>query len=191
MDGRKVNLKMQTVLQKLNEHFQSTPLKLEHGWSSMPCTPYSKLEAAVPSEKLTQAWLWPRFAGFLLPNDILAIETGTSQTDIRDTHFPKSFRAFTQQIFRPNSFAFAAGNERVGINRNILVTGEGCPQLTIQAFSNLLRHDLKPILFVLNNGGYTVERMIHGASEEYNHVPMWKYGELLNAFGVGYKPKTC
>ncbi|KAL9130758.1 MAG: hypothetical protein Q9175_006944 [Cornicularia normoerica] len=102
MDGRKVDLKMQTVLQKLNEHFQSTPLKLEHGWSSMPCTPYSKLEAAVPSEKLTQAWLWPRFAGFLLPNNILAIETGTSQTGIRDTHFPKSFRAFTQQIFRPH-----------------------------------------------------------------------------------------
>lgn len=197
IDGRKVDLNMKSVLQKLNEQFQSTPLRLERAWSSMPCTPYPTLEPTVPNGKMTQAWLWPRFAGFLQPNDILVVETGTSQIGINDTRFPKGLRAFTQTIFGSIGFAagscvgaFLAGKERGGVNRNILVTGEGSLQLTIQAFSDLLRHDLKPILFILNNDGYTIERLIHGLREEYNHVPMWKYGELLDAFGVGYKTKA-
>ena len=197
IDGRKVDLNMKSVLQKLNEHFQLTPLRLERAWSSMPCTPYTTLEPTVPNGKMTQAWLWPRFAGFLQPNDILVVETGTSQIGINDTRFPKGLRAFTQTIFGSIGFAagscvgaFLAGKERGGVNRNILVTGEGSLQLTIQAFSDLLRHDLKPILFILNNDGYTIERLIHGLREEYNHVPMWKYGELLDAFGVGYKTKA-
>lgn len=197
IDGRKVDLNMKSVLQKLNENFLSTPLKLEHTWSSLPCAPYPKLDSGVPCGKMTQAWLWLRFAGFLRPNDIVVIETGTSQIGISNTRFPKGLRAFTQQIFGSIGFAagasvgaFLAGKEQGGVNRNILLTGEGSLQLTIQAFSDLLRHDLKPILFILNNGGYTIERMIHGPREEYNHVPMWKYSELLDAFGVGYETKA-
>lgn len=197
IDGRKVNLNMKSILQKLNKHFQSTPVKMEHAWSSMPCTPYPKLASTVPNGKMTQAWLWPRFASFLQPTDIIVVETGTSQIGINDTRFPKGLRAYTQTIFGSIGFAagssvgaFIAGKERGEVTRNILVTGEGSLQLTIQAFSDLLRHDLKPILFILNNGGYTIERIIHGPREEYNHVPMWKYGELLDAFGVGYKTKA-
>jgi len=26
----------------------------------------------------------------------------------------------------------------------------------------MMRHGLKPIIFVINNGGYTIERYIHG-----------------------------
>lgn len=37
---------------------------------------------------------------------------------------------------------------------------------------------------------YTVERMIHGLHESYNDVPNWKYGELLDGFGIGYKSKS-
>ena len=203
IDGKKFDLNMKSVLQKLNETLQSTPLQLEHAWNSMPCIPYAKLESTVPSGKMTQAWLWPRLAGFLQPNDLLVVETGTSQVGINETRFPKGLRMFTQEIFGSIGFAagscvgaFLAAKEQGGVNRKILITGEGSLQLTIQAFSDLLRHDLKPILFILNNNGYTVERSIHGPNEEYNHVPMWKYGELLDAFGVGYKTtayqvRTC
>lgn len=31
--------------------------------------------------------------------------------------------------------------------------------------------------------------MIHGLREPYNNIPNWKYGELLDAFGVGYETK--
>ena len=197
IDGRKIDLNMRSVLQRLNQDLSSTPLKLEHAWSSLPCTPYTKPPSAVPSGKMTQAWMWPRLAGFLQPNDLVVIETGTSQIAINDVRYPQGLRAFTQTIFGSIGFAagssvgaFLAGKEQGGVNRNILITGEGSLQLTIQAFSDLLRHDLKPLIFILNNNGYTIERLIHGAREDYNHVPLWKHGELLDAFGVGYKTKA-
>ena len=38
--------------------------------------------------------------------------------------------------------AFVAGKEDGSIKRPILVTGEGSLQLTVQAFSDLMRHEL-------------------------------------------------
>lgn len=58
---------------------------------------------------------------------------------------------FNQTIFGSIGFttaaavgAFVAGKELGIIKRNILVTGEGSLQLTVQAFSDLLRHEVNP-----------------------------------------------
>lgn len=40
--------------------------------------------------------------------------------------------------------------------------------------------------FLLNNGGYTVERLIHGMDEPYNTVPVWNYSKLCETFGPEY-----
>ena len=37
-----------------------------------------------------------------------------------------------------------------------------CRQLTVQELSTMIREGLTPIVFVLNNEGYTIERCIHG-----------------------------
>ena len=57
--------------------------------------------------------------------------------------------------------------------RNVLLIGDGSLQLTVQSLSTMIRQDLKPIIFVINNDGYTVERMIHGMNEPYNDIKMW------------------
>lgn len=45
--------------------------------------------------------------------------------------------------------AMTAAKECDGrFKRKILITGDGSAQMTIQAFSDLLRLDLKPIMFV-------------------------------------------
>ena len=49
--------------------------------------------------------------------------------------------------------------------------------------------DVTLIRFLLNNGGYTVERLIHGMNASYNAVPIWDYGALFQAFGPSYKTK--
>jgi hypothetical protein len=36
---------------------------------------------------------------------------------------------------------------------------------------DLLKLGLNPIVFVLNNNGYTIERLIHGRDASYNKVP--------------------
>ena len=42
----------------------------------------------------------------------------------------------------------------------MLVTGEGSHQLTAQEVSQFGRRGLSPIIFVLNNNGYLIERLL-------------------------------
>ena len=46
-------------------------------------------------------------------------------------------------------------------------------QLTIQELSVMLHAGLKPIIFVLNNDGYTIERYLHGKEAKYNDISSW------------------
>jgi pyruvate decarboxylase len=41
--------------------------------------------------------------------------------------------------------------------------------------------------FILNNGGYTVERLIHGKTEEYNDVAVWDYSSMAKMFGPAFR----
>lgn len=43
-----------------------------------------------------------------------------------------------------------------------------------------------PNSFILNNDGYTVERLIHGPQAPYNSVPVWDYSKLGSLFGPSY-----
>lgn len=45
------------------------------------------------------------------------------------------------------------------------------------------------IRFVLNNGGYTVERLIHGKEASYNDVAIYDYSLLAKAFGPNFESK--
>ena len=71
-----------------------------------------------------------------------------------------------------------------GIPRTILFTGDGSFQLTAQELSTMLRLGLNPIVFVINNDGYTIERYIHGWDASYNDIAPWKYTQLPAAFGA-------
>jgi pyruvate decarboxylase len=79
--------------------------------------------------------------------------------------------------------------------------------LTAQEITPMLRLKLNPIIFLLNNKGYTIERWLHGESRRYNDVVNWfvlqflislviingtcrKYTQLLSTFG-GEEGKTC
>lgn len=62
--------------------------------------------------------------------------------------------------------------------------GEGSYQETIQDLSTIIRLGLKPILFVLNNKGYTIERFIHGKTAGYNDVPQWQWQDILKTLGA-------
>jgi TPP-dependent 2-oxoacid decarboxylase len=55
--------------------------------------------------------------------------------------------------------------------------------MTAQELSTLLRYDLKPIIFLINNDGYTIERDIHGEKMPYNDIQRWNYHNLPEVFG--------
>lgn len=37
----------------------------------------------------------------------------------------------------------------------------------------MMHLSLKPIIFVLNNGGYTIERFLHGPTRSFNDIVNW------------------
>jgi TPP-dependent 2-oxoacid decarboxylase len=72
----------------------------------------------------------------------------------------------------------------VSERRLVLVTGEGSHQLTAQEISQFGRRGLKPIVFVLNNSGYLIERLLcKNPDSAYNDLALWHYSELPRALG--------
>jgi indolepyruvate decarboxylase len=75
--------------------------------------------------------------------------------------------------------AVAAPHRRV-----VLITGEGSHQLTAQEIGQFGRNGLKPIVFVLNNSGYLIERLLcKDPAIAYNDLASWRYTELPHALG--------
>ena len=107
---------------------------------------------AKPTGTATQDWLWPRLGKFLRENDLVVIETGTSQAGFNSVPLPSHITTWTQQVFGSIGYATGAmvggsvANKERGGSRSILVTGEGSLQLTVQAFADLLRHGTNPIM---------------------------------------------
>ncbi len=64
----------------------------------------------------------------------------------------------------------------------LLIVGDGAAQLTIQEMGSMLRDKQKPLILLLNNEGYTVERAIHGPEQRYNDIALWDWQRLPEAF---------
>ena len=61
---------------------------------------------------------------------------------------------------------------------------ETFPELTAQEIGQFGRRGLNPVVFVLNNDGYLIERLLCKRPEiVYNDVAPWRYSELPHALG--------
>ncbi len=66
----------------------------------------------------------------------------------------------------------------------MLVTGEGSHQLTAQEVGQFHRRGLKPIIFLLNNNGYLIERLLcKDPNTYYDDLAQWHYHLLSQALG--------
>lgn len=138
-------------------------------------------------DPITAEALYPRWASFLKPNDIVVTETGTSSMGLAFALMPKGASFHNQTLWgaigwaTPAAFgaAVASPNQRV-----ILITGEGSHQLTAQEISQFGRRRLKPIVFVLNNSGYLLERLLcRNPDFAYNDLASWRYSRIPDALG--------
>ena len=138
-------------------------------------------------DAITADALYPRWADFLRPNDIVMTETGTASMGLAFAQMPKGATFQNQSLWgaigwaTPAAFgaAVAAPDRRV-----VLITGEGSHQLTAQEISQMGRRGLKPTVFVLNNSGYLIERLLcKDPNIAYNDLAQWHYSELPHALG--------
>ncbi len=155
----------------------------------------SKQLTFVPSDDpLTQDAYWKAIQNFLRPGDVIVVEDGASSAGMGRLTLPEACTYITG-AFVWCSIGYATPALLGAIlaspgRRHILLTGEGSLQMTVQELSTVMRHDLKPFIFVINNSGYTVERAVLGKDAEYNDVANWRYSELPNVFSRDKKAET-
>jgi indolepyruvate decarboxylase len=149
----------------------------------------------VPSDDpLTQGAYWKAIQRFLRPGDVIVVEDGTSSAGFGRLTLPDHCTYITG-AFVWCSIGYATGALLGAIlatpgRRHILLTGEGSLQMTVQEISTILRHDLKPWIFVNENQGYTVERCVLGKEAKYNEIATWRYSELPHVFSRDKRAET-
>jgi indolepyruvate decarboxylase len=138
-------------------------------------------------EPITADALYPRWASFFRSDDVIITDTGTSSVGLTFAHLPNGAEFHNQTLWASIGWATpAAFGAAIGApdRRLILITGEGSHQMTAQEISQLGRHGLQPIVFVLNNSGYLSERMLcKDMALAYNDIAAWNYAELPHALG--------
>ncbi|MEE6449811.1 thiamine pyrophosphate-binding protein [Gottfriedia acidiceleris] len=139
-------------------------------------------------ELLKAAGYYPLFQRMLKKDDIMIVEIGTFYNGMAEVRLPSNSTYIGQGGWgsigyaTPSTFGVcAAATER----RVLLFTGDGSLQLTAQEISSMLYYGCKPIIFVLNNDGYTIEKYLNvkTKNQTYNKIPRWSYTKLAEAFG--------
>jgi len=138
-------------------------------------------------DPITAEALYPRWERFFAPGDTVVAETGTASMGLAFARLPKGATFHNQTLWGSIGWATPAafGASVAGPpGRVVLITGEGAHQLTVQEVGQFGRRGLKPIIFVLNNDGYLIERLLCADPDiSYNDVAPWDYTALPSALG--------
>jgi indolepyruvate decarboxylase len=152
--------------------------------ATRPFSPAMPAATADGSAKLTQAAYWETLQGYLRPGDVLLTDNGTSYA-IFGFRLPPKCTVVASVIWGSIGYSvgallgtLTAAPER----RHLLFIGDGSFQETAQELSTMLRNDCKPVIFLINNGGYTIERGYMGKTADYNDVAGWAYAQLPKVF---------
>ncbi|KAG9315661.1 thiamine diphosphate-binding protein [Chiua virens] len=176
---------MKALLPKLTSR-----LSKHHLQASELVVPRPKLDVPVEhTDVITQSYFWPRVAKFFRKKDVIVAETGTSNFGIIDVPLPAQSMFLSQILYGSIGWsvgstlgaAIAARDQELG--RVILFVGDGSMQLTVQELSTMVHQQLTPIIFLLNNSGYNIERNLHGMNRKYNDIANWKWASLLTTLG--------
>ena len=153
-------------------------------------------EDDLDSKMITQSWVWHRIAEWMQSGDVVFGETGTAAFGLPDATFPAGIHWITQTYYGSIGYATPAAlgadmaladlaaQERSPRGRTLLATGDGSMMLTVQEIGNMVKQKLQPIIFIINNAGYTIERVIHGARATYNDIVPFNYEHILPFFNM-------
>lgn len=173
------NVKMSDVLEKITQLVSPREISVEKGDIG-----YQPVSA--DAGDLTSKYIYPRLQEFIKENDIVIAETGIIPYGVGQIKFPHNVDLQTQTLWGSIGWATPAA---LGVclakpkSRVILITGEGSHQLTAMEIGNMLRRGLKPIIIVLNNQGYTVERVLSdNPYDKFNDIMQMNYSKFARVF---------
>ena len=127
---------------------------------------------------------YKRLNEFMDKNMIVLAETGDAMFAASELYIETSSDYISQAYYLSIGYTLPA---TLGAclaqpqKRTLLLQGDGSFQMTAQELSTLIRHKCTPIIFILNNDGYVIERLIHDGT--YNNIQQWQYHKLPEVFG--------
>lgn len=138
------------------------------------------------TKAITIKRLFDRMSHFIKSNSIVVAETGVSLFSAAEMLMPDGATFIGQTFYGSIGYTVGAtlGAGIAARDRPVvLFVGDGAFQVTCQDLSTMIRNHIKPIIFLLNNDGYTIERVI--CDHPYNDIQPWYYHKLVEVFGGG------
>lgn len=135
---------------------------------------------------LTIKRFFDRMSHFIEDDAIVVAETGVSLFSAAELLMPKGVTFIGQTFYGSIGYSIGAtlGAAMAAKARQVvLFVGDGSFQVTGQDLSTMIRNHLKPVIFLINNDGYTIERVI--SDHPYNDLQPWQYHKLVEVFGGG------
>ncbi|MEU7645311.1 alpha-keto acid decarboxylase family protein [Streptomyces huasconensis] len=170
---------------------RAAPPRKAHSALSATSTPYDapahRLGLCRSLRPLTQSYLWEAVGGVIRPDHIVVADNGTSLLGVTDRRFPSGAKFIAQPLWASIGYSLPAllGAQLADpYRRGVLIIGDGAAQMTVQELGTIARHRLKPIVILVNNHGYTIERITHGLRAEYNDISHWRWSKMPSALGV-------
>lgn len=130
--------------------------------------------------------LFKHIQAMLTGDTAVLSETGDSWFNCQKLHLPKNcgyefqmqYGSIGWSVGATLGYAQAARDKRV-----IACIGDGSFQVTAQDVSTMIRYRQRTIIFLINNGGYTIEVEIHDGP--YNVIKNWNYTAFVDAIHNG------
>jgi indolepyruvate decarboxylase len=138
------------------------------------------------AKPLSISRFFDRVSHFLPPGAIVIAETGVSLFSAAETLMPEGATFIGQTFYGSIGYTVGAtlgASVATPDRRVILFIGDGSFQVTCQDLSTMIRLRVRPVVFLINNDGYTIERVI--CDRSYNDIQPWKYHQLPEVFGGG------
>ena len=156
--------------------------------SPEPTWPYRRPIGADGDDDLTQNVLWTIVQEWLPMDSIAIADAGTALYGALELQLPAGTELLAQPIWSSIGYTLPA---TLGTclaspgRRSILFIGDGAAQLTVQELATILHRGLTPIIVLINNDGYTIERVIQSPSAGYQDVTRWDWAALPAALAPG------
>lgn len=179
------------------KRFQQVPMQLAleavREIAMKYCSAWPKEHPAPPTfdepkdEKFSAFHFWREFQKGLAPGDIVVVDQGTSSSAGAGLVMPENSTFIVQCLWGSIGFSVPAafGAQMAEPDRRvILIVGDGAAQMTVQEMSSFIRFDMRSLIFLINNDGYVIERVIHGWNAEYNDIAAWNWCNLIKALSV-------
>lgn len=105
---------------------------------------------------------------------------GSLDLTVESHHFLSQAFYTSMGFAVPGALGVQTANPKV---RPIVIVGDGAFQMTGMEFSTIVRRGLNPIIVVLNNRGYSTERVLKEGS--YNNIQDWNFEKIPMVVGGG------